>query len=154
MKKSIVNWLLVFSFCGLMPPNAFGHGASAVAGEWLPVLDKSSLNNGDIVSQIQSSPLGNEVLIEYKGEGVLEILGDDNEAFLKITNTGVFANWDHPMWFEVQNAGPRPLPDWVQDGVLEDKWTQVSKNNFYGWYDHRLEKEDDHGVPLYQDRYE
>lgn len=72
------------------------------------------------------------------------LIGDDNEAFLKITNTGVFANWDHPMWFEVQNAGPRPLPDWVQDGGLEDKWTQVSKNNFYGWYEHRLEKEDDH----------
>lgn len=72
------------------------------------------------------------------------LIGDDNEAFLKITNTGVFANWDHPMWFEVQNAGPRPLTDWVQDGVLEDKWTQVSKNNFYGWPDHRLEKEDDH----------
>lgn len=46
------------------------------------------------------------------------------------------------MWFKVQTAGPRPLPEWVTDQKLESKWTQVSERNYYGWYDKRLEKTD------------
>ncbi|GMM68966.1 hypothetical protein MTsDn1_22610 [Alteromonas sp. MTD1] len=65
---------------------------------------------------MQSSPLGSEILIEYAGEGEVAILGDDANLFLRIGQDGVFANWDHPMWFKVQAAGPRPPPEWVKDG--------------------------------------
>ena len=124
--------------------NASAHGASAVAGEWLPVIDNANTHNANITSQIQSSPLGNEILIEFTGKGKLEVLGNDGEPFIRITPSGVYANWDHPMWYKVQTAGPRPLPEWVTDNKVESKWSQVSKNNYYGWYDKRLEKIDEH----------
>jgi hypothetical protein len=120
----------------------YAHGSSQVDGEWQPVLKTGE--KGKVVTQIQSSPLGNEILIAYSGEGRLEVLSEDDTPFIRITKQGVFANWDHPMWFKVQTAGPRPLPEWVKDGNIESKWTQVSNNNYYGWYDQRLVKSDDH----------
>lgn len=128
----------------LTSANALAHGASAVAGEWLPVIDKANAQNVSVISQIQSSPLGNEILVQFTGKGKLEVLGDNGEPFIRITPSGVYANWDHPMWYKVQTAGPRPLPEWVTDNKVESKWSQVSKNNYYGWYDKRLEKADEH----------
>ena len=144
MIKILTTVLAFFLASSVISSNVYAHGASAVAGEWLPVIDERGKSEAAILSQIQSSPLGNEILVQYEGEGKLEVLGDDNEPFIRITKSGVYANWDHPMWFKVQTAGPRPLPEWVTDQKLESKWTQVSERNYYGWYDKRLEKTDEH----------
>ena len=137
MKLRLISLLLI-----VFSQTISAHGSSQVDGEWQPVLKTSK--NSHVVTQIQSSPLGNEILIAYSGAGRLEVLAEDNTPFIRITQQGVFANWDHPMWFKVQTAGPRPLPEWVKDGNIEAKWTQVSKNNYYGWYDQRLVKSDEH----------
>lgn len=144
MYTRIIAFIALTSVASVLSVNTFAHGVSAVAGEWLPVIDKEITNDTSILSQVQSSPLGNEILVQFTGEGKVEVLGDDNEPFIRITKVGVYANWDHPMWFKVQTAGPRPLPEWVTDGKLESKWTLVSDKNYYGWYDKRLEKTDEH----------
>jgi hypothetical protein len=139
MKHLFIHFLLL-----VFAQNTFAHGSSKVDGEWQPILAISETSN--VTSQIQSSPLGNEILVSFSGEGVLEVLADDNSPFIRITPKGVFANWDHPMWFKAQTAGPRPLPEWVKDGKIESKWTQVSENTYYGWYDERLVKSDEHST--------
>ncbi len=144
MIKRVISLSIVLCAGLLTAANASAHGASAVAGEWLPVIDKANTQHANVISQIQSSPLGNEILVEFTGKGKLEVLGNDGEPFIRITPSGVYANWDHPMWYKVQTAGPRPLPEWVTDNKLESKWELVSKNNYYGWYDKRLEKTDEH----------
>ena len=144
MIKRVISLSIMLCAGLLTAANASAHGASAVAGEWLPVIEKVDTQNANVISQIQSSPLGNEILVEFTGKGKLEVLGNDGEPFIRITPSGVYANWDHPMWYKVQTAGPRPLPEWVTDNKLESKWELVSKNNYYGWYDKRLEKTDEH----------
>lgn len=136
--------LVALCWMALAAPSAWAHGNNGVKGEWLPVIDKNTLVDTSISAQVQSSPLGSELLIEYKGEGEVAILGDDAKPFIRIGQDGVFANWDHPMWFKVQAAGPRPLPEWVKDGVVEEQWKKVNSNNYFGWFDKRLEKHDDH----------
>lgn len=122
--------------------NVMGHGKSGASGEWLPVVDQSKL--ADVVVQIQSSPLGSEILMEYKGKGWLEILAPDGHAFLRISEQGVEGNLDHPAWYSTQVAGERPLPERVKDGVIKPLWKSVSAKPYWGWYDKRLSKQTDH----------
>ncbi len=136
--------LVALCWMALVAPSAWAHGNNGVKGEWLPVIDKNTIVGTPISAQVQSSPLGSEILIEYRGEGEVAILGDDAKPFIRIGQNGVFANWDHPMWFKVQAAGPRPLPQWVKDGKVEEQWKKVNSNNYFGWFDERLEKRDDH----------
>jgi hypothetical protein len=121
--------------------SAYSHGDSGALGEWLPIAKHTA--DSTVMAQIQSSPLGNEILVEYKGAGYLEILADDGEAFLRISKSGVEGNWDHPAFYQTQVAGERPLPEWVKDGVIEPVWKPVSDNAYWGWYDARLEKQND-----------
>lgn len=44
----------------------------------------------------------------------------------------------------MQATGPRPLPEWVKDGIVEEQWKKVNSNNYFGWFNERLEKRDDH----------
>ena len=122
--------------------SVMGHGKSGASGEWLPVVDQSKL--ADVVVQIQSSPLGSEILMEYKGKGWLEILAPDGNAFLRISEQGVEGNLDHPAWYSTQVAGERPLPERVKDGVIKPLWKSVSAKPYWGWYDKRLSKQTDH----------
>jgi len=149
MIMRLTTMLALVLTSSVVASNAYAHGASAVSGEWLPVIDnpvndEKGVQAPFIVSQIQSSPLGNEILVQFDGEGELEVLGNDNMPFIRISKSGVYANWDHPMWFKVQTAGPRPLPEWVMDEKVESKWGRVSDKNYFGWYDKRLEKTDEH----------
>lgn len=122
--------------------NAMGHGKSGASGEWLAVVEQPKLV--DVVVQIQSSPLGSEILMEYKGKGWLEILAPDGQAFLRISKKGVEGNLDHPAWYSTQVAGERPLPESVKDGVIKPLWKSVSAQPYWGWYDKRLSKQTDH----------
>jgi hypothetical protein len=120
--------------------SAHSHGDSGAKGEWLPIAEHTADSN--VMTQIQSSPLGNEILVEYTGEGYLEILADDGGAFLRISTSGVEGNWDHPAFYKTQVAGERPLPEWVKDGIIKPLWKPVSDKAYWGWYDARLEKQD------------
>jgi hypothetical protein len=128
---------LLLMFAG----SVHSHSDNGVSGDWLPIAEHTRQNT--VTAQIQSSPLGNEILVEYKGDGYLEILAADGEAFLRISKTGVEGNWDHPAWYQTQVAGNRPLPEWVKDRVIKPLWKSVSENAYWGWYDDRLKKQDD-----------
>ena len=71
MYTRIIAFIALTSVASVLSANAFAHGASAVAGEWLPVIDKEITNDTSILSQVQSSPLGNEILVQFTGEGTL-----------------------------------------------------------------------------------
>ena len=45
-------------------------------------------------------------------------------------------------WDELVPSASKAIT--VTDNKVESKWSQVSKNNYYGWYDKRLEKTDEH----------
>jgi len=122
--------------------SVMGHGKSGASGEWLAVVEQG--DSPDVVVQIQSSPLGSEILLEYKGKGWLEILAPDGQAFLRISEQGVEGNVDHPAWYRTQVAGERPLPERVKDGVIKPLWKLVSAKPYWGWYDKRLSKQTDH----------
>jgi hypothetical protein len=139
---TVNNMKIVFATLLLtVSGGVYSHGDSGASGEWLPIAEHTVDSN--VMAQIQSSPLGNEILVEYTGEGYLEILADDGEAFLRISTAGVEGNWDHPDFYKTQVAGERPLPEWVKDGVVKPLWKPVSNKAYWGWYDARLEKQSD-----------
>ncbi len=137
-RVTLSAWFILCAMSG----NAFGHGKSVTGGEWLPVVDKTTAQ--DIQTQIQSSPLGNEILVDYSGADTLEVLADDGKPFLRISSAGVQGNLDHRAWYRSQVAGERPLPKVATDNKDEPVWQQVSSNSYWGWYDKRLEKQDEH----------
>jgi hypothetical protein len=115
---------------------ALSHGE--VGGEWRALPEQSSDVQRTV--QVQCSPLGSQIVVEYRGIEPLEILAADGRAFLRISRTGVLANWDHPAWFRSQVAGKRPLPPWTTDAEQVDDWRSVSRAPYWAWFDPRLSR--------------
>lgn len=112
---------------------AYSHGSED--GDWraVPQISKDL----PVTVQVQRSPLGNQIVLEYHGDGTYTILGKDNRGFLRFSPSGVYANWNHADWFVTQAAGERPIPEWTNTASTDD-WRQVATTPSWGWYDRRL----------------
>ncbi len=115
--------------------SALAHSHGSEDGDWRAIPQTSA--ELPVTVQVQRSPLGNQIVVEYHGTGAYTILGDDKRGFLRFTPNGVFANWNHVDWFVTQAAGKRPIPDWVNQDRGDD-WRQVASTPSWGWYDRRL----------------
>lgn len=71
------------------------------------------------------------LLLSYRGERALTILGEDREPMLRFTGTGVEANLTSPTF--MSSTGRNDAQE-TQDGP----WSPVSGSGTYGWMDPRL----------------
>lgn len=76
------------------------------------------------------------LLLSYRGEQELTVLGEDREPMLRITEKGVSANQDSPTY---------RLSDERQKQAQPSGWTTVSESGTYGWMDPRLAVGSGHG---------
>lgn len=69
------------------------------------------------------------LLLSYRGEQELTVLGENQEPMLRITERGVSANQDSTTY---------RLSDERQKQAQSSGWTTVSESGTYGWMDPRL----------------
>lgn len=75
------------------------------------------------------------ILLSYRGETPLTVLGTQDEAFLRFTGKTVMVNPDSPSWRALPNAP-------ALSGTLgeeNDRWAILSRSSSFGWLDPRLE---------------
>lgn len=75
------------------------------------------------------------ILLSYRGDTPLTVLGIQNEAFLRFTGKTVMVNPDSPSWRALPNAPD--LSGRISDGSGE--WAVLSQSASFGWLDPRLE---------------
>lgn len=82
--------------------------------------------------------VADQVVVENLTSDPLEVLGEDRRPFLRIGPAGVEADTSSADWFR-SNApeGAFAVPDTAGAG-RPPTWELVSKDRFWGWFDHRL----------------
>ena len=88
---------------------------------------------GDVVVQVQANVAAQLVVRNPTGTP-LEVLGEGDRAFLRISRAGVEADVASADFFTTSNpngAAPRRAPG-------PPKWVRISRVDSWGWYDHRL----------------
>ena len=78
-----------------------------------------------------------ELLVENATDLPLEVLSDGGQPFLRIGPAGVEANLAAPDWYLTN----QPFGGEVPAGASPDappRWTRVSEEPAWGWFDHRL----------------
>ena len=69
------------------------------------------------------------ILLRYKGEEPLTVLGTDGEAFIRFTRTEVTVNTDSPSWKALPNQSTE---------TSQTSWVTMSQSGAFGWLDSRL----------------
>lgn len=69
------------------------------------------------------------ILLRYKGEEPLTVLGTDGKAFIRFTRTDVTVNTDSPSWKALPNRSTEPG---------QTAWVTMSQSGAFGWLDSRL----------------
>lgn len=75
------------------------------------------------------------ILLSYRGETPITVLGTQDEAFLRFTGKTVMVNTDSPSWRSLPNA---PALSGTP-GEESDRWAILSQSASFGWLDPRLE---------------
>ena len=74
------------------------------------------------------------ILLSYRGDTPLTVLGTQDEAFLRFTGKTVMVNTDSPSWQALPNA-PALLGTPSEE---RDRWATLSQSTSFGWLDPRL----------------
>ena len=74
------------------------------------------------------------ILLSYRGDTPLTVLGTQDEAFLRFTGKTVMVNTDSPSWQALPNA---PALSGAP-GEESDRWATLSQSTSFGWLDPRL----------------
>lgn len=82
------------------------------------------------------------ILVSYRGDDVLTVLGTEGEAFLRFTRGEVQANTLSPSWQRLSLASKNP-----SETQTTAQWVQVSGSGSFGWLDPRLTAVGAHGTP-------
>lgn len=69
------------------------------------------------------------ILLQYKGEEPLTVMGSDGKAFIRFTRTEVTVNTDSPSW--------KALPNRSKE-TDQTPWVTMSQSGTFGWLDARL----------------
>lgn len=128
-------------FLALSAPPAFGHGAPVLAGQPERVLTTSITSVPDtssITALILDAPRPG-ILLNYRGNSTITVLGRDNEAMLRFSREKVEANTTSPTWQSLPNT-ERPERGLTNaSSVASDaQWVTVSDSSRFGWLDPRL----------------
>lgn len=89
----------------------------------------------DVVVQVQRS-ITDQLVAQNDTDEVLEVLGADGRAFLRIGRDGVegdFGSRDY-----AQSTSPFGTVEGPADNTGAPRWTRISSGNAWGWFDHRL----------------
>ncbi|MGI9016181.1 MAG: hypothetical protein ACR2HR_03595 [Euzebya sp.] len=80
--------------------------------------------------------LAPQMVLANPTDNVVQIIGLEGRAFLRIGPDGVEANLSAAEWYTTNDpAGVTQVPD---DIGGEDRWGHVTDEPSWGWYDHRL----------------
>ena len=74
------------------------------------------------------------ILLSYRGDTPLTVLGTQDEAFLRFTGKTVMVNTESPSWRSLPNA-PTLSGTPVEES---DRWAVLSQSASFGWLDPRL----------------
>lgn len=141
--------LVLFGLASLSAPGLAGaHGAPEVEGVPEGFVKARITDRPDIEglsAMILDAPRPG-IMLRYKGEKPLTVLGTDGEAFLRFTRTEVAVNTNSPSWRSLPNRSPATEPvsgDGQQAG--HTSWMTLSQSGSFGWLDPRLNAlEDSH----------
>tara|TARA_R110001592_G_scaffold45708_4_gene145989 strand:+ start:144 stop:689 length:546 start_codon:yes stop_codon:yes gene_type:complete len=75
------------------------------------------------------------ILLSYRGDTPLTVLGTQDEAFLRFTGKTVMVNTESPSWRSLPNA-PTLSGTPVEES---DRWALLSQSASFGWLDPRLD---------------
>jgi len=90
-----------------------------------------------------------QLIVENPTPTELTLLADTGEPFLRIGPEGVFGNFKSPTWYGSNvPLGLSKFPPQAEPGAdVPPRWSRVSVQPTWGWYDHRL-----HPVERYLDK--
>ena len=116
-----------------VPTHAYGHGADPRVSTVLA--DVSPPLPAEVVLQVQAG-IATQLVASNPTPTVLEVLGSDERAFLRISSAGVFADLETREFFTTSNPTGAVPP--AAGGGGPPRWVQISTGTSWGWYDHRL----------------
>lgn len=87
-----------------------------------------------VLVQVRAS-LAAQLVVDNPTPELLEAIGVDGRAFLRLSEDGVFADVTHPEF--ASTSSPSGVVPAGADGE-EPRWVQVSSGTSWGWFDHRL----------------
>ncbi|WP_372987641.1 hypothetical protein [Marinobacter sp.] len=131
--QSRIRWFCTVAAAGLAlcAGPALGHGAPET-GKTPDSRMSAAITAAPVIAGLDVMILDAPrpgLLLSYRGEQVLTVLGKDQEPMLRITERGVSANQDSPTY---------RLSDERQIQAQPSGWTTVSESGTYGWMDPRL----------------
>lgn len=83
------------------------------------------------------------IMVSYRGDDVLTVLGTEGEAFLRFSRDEVQANTLSPSWQRLSLVRKEPSAKKEPSA----QWVQVSGSGSFGWLDPRLAGANAHGTP-------
>jgi hypothetical protein len=117
-------------------------------GDVMATLDTLPAGLGQIKVELHKT-LGPQLLVENGTEDVMEVIGTDGVAFLRIGPDGVAANVNAPDWYRFYAVAGIPLPPRLmtlntlkKSTKLAPDWKMVSRTPAWGWFDTRLDTEE------------
>ncbi|WP_449287358.1 hypothetical protein [Marinobacter sp. PE14] len=130
--------LVLFGLLPLMTPAPAGaHGAPDTEGAPSEIVQARITvqpNIQGLNAMILDAPRPG-ILLSYRGDTPLTVLGTQDEAFLRFTGKTVMVNTDSSSWRSLPNAP-------TLSGTPEeesDSWAILSQSASFGWLDPRLE---------------
>jgi hypothetical protein len=136
------NHLVSLAMGGLVALAASGlagaHGAPEVEGVPDGIVKAHITKRPDIPglsAMILDAPRPG-ILLRYKGQEPLTVLGTDGEAFIRFTRKEVTVNTDSPSWKALPNQSAEPG---------QTPWVTLSQSGSFGWLDSRLNALHDSG---------
>ncbi len=91
--------------------------------------------------QVFDDHLAPQLVLENSSGRVLEILDENNRAFVKIGPGGVQADLAAAAWYETLSPGGTQPPERARAVNAEAQWRAVRKQTSWGWFDRRLDKD-------------
>ncbi len=100
------------------------------------ITDRSNIQG--LNAMILSAPRPG-IMLRYRGEEPLTVLGMEGEAFLLFSQDGVSVNTRSPSW-EASDASSKPVapPPAVDDAGEQPAWVSLSDSGNFSWLDPRL----------------
>lgn len=130
---------LLMALTLVAPASVQAHGAPGAAVKARP--DALPERLSDIRAQVHMT-VTSQLVVENRGEDVLEVLDDNGRAFVRIGPDGVEVDTHAHAYYRVRapTTGER-LPERLQqaDGPLAPRWQKVREAPSWGWFDARVD---------------
>ena len=140
MRAAVVAVLLLLATSSalvLSAAPAAAHGGDSAGVPAFFRTTVTSVTPGVEGLRVRSVERGARLQVTYDGPGVVEVLGDSGEPYLRLTSAGTETNLDSPSsWRDDDRLGATEVPA-DADGRGRPRWVALGEEPVLTWQEHR-----------------